>query len=246
MSLFESEPRRRARGFTLIEMMVVLLIIGIMITGAILTLGSASRDSQLEQERDRLAALMNYTHDRGAMLALEFGVRCGAHGYRFTYFDQRTQRWQPEITDDSLRVRNLPAGLEVHLSVEGRDIVLNDKALQFDSRSAPSGPGASTNIPGTLGASGGLGSGVGTAGTSLANSASPTSSSSGGLGSDFNNSKGLQIGVTDNTPQILLYSSGETNVFTLTLVRTGTGHSTTIRSQPDGSIQSGDLIEARL
>ena len=32
---------------------------------------------------------MAYVHERGGMLTLEYGIRCGQHGYRFVFFDNR-------------------------------------------------------------------------------------------------------------------------------------------------------------
>ena len=53
-----SSPRS-VSGFTLIEILVVLLIIGILVTGASLSLGVLGRDSALTKESDRLSALMD-------------------------------------------------------------------------------------------------------------------------------------------------------------------------------------------
>jgi general secretion pathway protein H len=138
-----STPRRtRVRGFTLLELMVVVVIIGLVVAGAILSLGATGRDRQLEQERDRLSALMSYVRERASILTLEYGLRCGEHGYRFTYFDNRTNQWLPETTDDGLRLRNLPSGLTLKLVIEGREVVLNDKALTINP--------AATTAPGGL------------------------------------------------------------------------------------------------
>ena len=78
------------------------------------------------------------------MLTLEYGIRCGQHGYRFVYFDNRTNQWLPETTDDGLRRRNLPSGLSLKLVIEGREVVLDDKALTINP--------AATTAPGWLSA----------------------------------------------------------------------------------------------
>src|ERR1041384_1743499 len=55
------------RGFTLIEILVVMLIIGIMVAGTVLSVGLAHGDRELEKERDRLLALTDFVREQGAM-----------------------------------------------------------------------------------------------------------------------------------------------------------------------------------
>jgi hypothetical protein len=243
--------------------MVVVAIIGILVIGAILSLGATGKDSALEQERDRLAALIAYGRERGAMLTLEYGIRIGQHGYRFAFYDNRLMQWSPETVDDTLRPRRLPAGLQLRLLIEGREIVLDDKALQIQPTATSAlggkslygssgGQAASNVISGITGAGGinsitgssggfGAGSGYGSSASSSGGNYSGSGSLSGGSssGGGLNNQNG------GSTPQLMLFSNGDTNTFSLTIERVGVGRSATLQSAADGTVHVGDLIEAK-
>jgi general secretion pathway protein H len=119
-----AQSKRPAAGFTLIELMVVVVIIGVVIAATLLSVSSTGRDSQLEQERDRLAALIEYVRERAALQTVEYGLRCETGDYRFSMYDSRTGKWVEDPLDDSLRPRTLPAGLELVLNIEDRPVVL--------------------------------------------------------------------------------------------------------------------------
>ena len=115
---------RGLRGFTLIELLVVIVIIGVMLGTMFLSMGDRGHDSQLDRERDRLVALLNYVQERAALQTIEYGLRCDQGGYRFVMYDSRKALWLEDPLDDTLRARRLPDGLELALNVEDRQIVL--------------------------------------------------------------------------------------------------------------------------
>ena len=125
----------RSRGFTLIELMVVVVIIGLVSAGFLLSLNSAGRDSQLERERDRLATLIDYVRERAALQTVEYGLRCQQDGYQFVMYDTRKSLWAEDLLDDSLRARILPPGLAIALSVEGKTILLPQRRTDRKGKS---------------------------------------------------------------------------------------------------------------
>jgi general secretion pathway protein H len=164
-----SNPRSAIGGFTLIEIMVVLLIIGILVTGAALSLGVLGRDSALQKESDRLSALVDYLRDQATLQNREYGLRCFVGGYEFLAFDARSGQWKRIIDDESMRARRLPTGISMQVSIEGRDIILPREQARPD----------------------------------------------------------------ELTPQVMLFSSGDLNLFELTLRRAATGEGISFKPAAD-------------
>jgi general secretion pathway protein H len=122
------QSRLAARGFTLIEIMVVVLIIGVMTAGLMLSVSLTGRDRELEKESDRLLALINYAREQAELQTREYGVIFQDDNYEFVAYDVHRQVWRTLFEDDALVLRRLPYGLNVKLKIETRPVVLKKPA----------------------------------------------------------------------------------------------------------------------
>jgi general secretion pathway protein H len=102
----------------------VLVIIGVVAAGMILSTGVLSGGDELEEESDRLIALVDYARDQAELQTREYGLWFEQDRYAFLAFDPRRGIWTGVADDTALRERRLPQGLTATLVVEGRPVVL--------------------------------------------------------------------------------------------------------------------------
>ena len=108
---------RGQRGFTLIEILVVMVIIAIITTVAVLSLGTGDRGRLVKQEAHRLAAVLDVASQDAVIQSSQYGLRVAGDGYGF--LELHNQKWRPLAGDPALSHHSLPDGMRLELNVEG-------------------------------------------------------------------------------------------------------------------------------
>jgi general secretion pathway protein H len=214
-----------AAGFTLIEIMVVVFIIGIISAGVLLSVNLTGRDHDLEKESDRLFSLINYAREQGELQTREYGVIFHDDGYQFVAYDVRRQVWREVYEDDVLRVRKLPDGLDFKLIVDARAVTLTptgDAGKPDPNKDKDKPKVKSLNDVKTM----------------------EDVSSAKKLGDDFNS--GLDKDKTKAiVPQVLIFSNGDLSSFEIKMEREGGVRSVTISEDDKGQVVENPMVEAR-
>ena len=100
-----------ARGFTLIEMLVVLMIMGLFV-GLVSAITRPDDRAVLRLEAERLAQLLDLAAVEAQLTSKSIAWTGDASGYRFWISDE-TAGWSEIRDNDLLRARTLPQGIAV-------------------------------------------------------------------------------------------------------------------------------------
>lgn len=104
---------RVKRGFTLIEILIVIIIIGIVSSIALLAFGDFGKHRAVKMAAEHLVAYIKLIQHQAILENTNFGLVIESRGYHAVHFGQN--RWQAVNPHSSLRSYSFPENTLIHL-----------------------------------------------------------------------------------------------------------------------------------
>ena len=108
--------RKKIRAFTLIELMMVIVLVGIMASVMQFSIGINKPDEVLKNNSARFAGIFNIAADYSMLNNIELGLVIDKTSYQFLGFDG--VRWSPIADNKTLEPYTLPEGVIIHLTLD--------------------------------------------------------------------------------------------------------------------------------
>ncbi len=117
------------RGFTLVEIMVVVVIIGVFMAATIPALIPDSRGKLLKQESRRLHAVIKMAREEAILDGQEFALGIWQTGYAFYTPDDSEAGWAPtaETENKTYSSRTLPRDMLMSVEVDSTELSLEEE-----------------------------------------------------------------------------------------------------------------------
>ena len=101
---------KNSSGFTLLEVLVVLLVIGVMATMGLLSLGRSDADAVINVEARRVSAIIQLARQEAILNARYLGLSFSELGYKF--YKLGDEGWRLITDDNDLRQRKFTNGVK--------------------------------------------------------------------------------------------------------------------------------------
>ena len=109
--------RRRAGGFTLIEVLLVILLIGLLAATVVYSFSGESRQQTLGKETEKLQARIQLAAELAMLKNVELGLFIDDKGYRFMLFE--LDKWRTIREPKALAPYEFKPGFSAKIELEG-------------------------------------------------------------------------------------------------------------------------------
>jgi len=114
---FKAALKSKPKGFTMIELLVVLVLMGLLASVAITTVGSGNQQRELRNEVNRLHAVLRMASEEAVFSNVEIGALIDNDLYEFLTYDEEKKQWV-EAQQSFLKPYSLPDWVTVDFSRE--------------------------------------------------------------------------------------------------------------------------------
>lgn len=130
-----AQIRQHAAGFSLIEILVVIAIIGVVALAVTVAMSGAGGERQLEREGQRWQMIFDHACSEAELSGRDIGVWIDRAGYRFRR--RHGAGWQTLISEGELRPRRWPENVQVQLLRDGLSVELDDMRTPSSDDATP-------------------------------------------------------------------------------------------------------------
>ena len=104
-------------GFTLVEILLVILLIGLLAASVVISFTGESRDKKLAKQTEQLQLLIQLASETAMLKQQELGLYLDDEGYRFMLF--KDEKWHSIREPKALRSYKFADGIKFELELEG-------------------------------------------------------------------------------------------------------------------------------
>jgi general secretion pathway protein H len=114
-----ASSRHRQAGFTLLEVLLVAMLMGLVATAVTLSMGGAKGDRELDKQARRFMAVLQQAQEQAVMDGRLLGLRLEDHGWQFMVRQGKDRNWTALGDDKVLGPVQLPEDIQLGVELGG-------------------------------------------------------------------------------------------------------------------------------
>tara|TARA_B100000497_G_scaffold15878_1_gene18375 strand:- start:469 stop:1044 length:576 start_codon:yes stop_codon:yes gene_type:complete len=127
----------QALGFTLVEILVVLIIVSVMSGIVVTSLPSSFQNSDFDEESLRLKTVIELIREESLTRASEYGLNTDKDNYSFFVYNEIEQNWT-QLNTKPYAEHKLGYGILLKTTIEDNELILTDE--EDEESSVPNAP----------------------------------------------------------------------------------------------------------
>ena len=116
----------QASGFTLVEILVVLIIVSVMSGIVVTSLPSSFQNSDFDEESLRLKTVIELIREESLTRASEYGLKTDKDNYSFFVYNEIEQNWT-QLNTKPYAEHKLGYGILLKTTIEDNELILTDE-----------------------------------------------------------------------------------------------------------------------